>query len=52
MAMFPCPECGKPISTTGKYCPGCGARIRKPVGPLGITFVLVLVIYVLYIYNK
>ena len=50
--MFPCTECGKPISTTGKYCPFCGGKVRKPAGPLGIAFVIVLVIYAIYIYNK
>lgn len=28
MAMTPCKECGKEISTEAKVCPHCGARTR------------------------
>ena len=37
MALIPCPECGRQISTEAESCPQCGypnrARTRAPTGP-------------------
>lgn len=29
VALIKCPECGKEISDTVKYCPNCGVEIKK-----------------------
>jgi hypothetical protein len=42
MALIKCRECGRDISNQAKSCPQCGAKVKKPVGPLGIFVVLVL----------
>jgi len=31
MALFPCPECGRQISTHASTCPQCGAPVRLPI---------------------
>lgn len=35
MAMLTCHECKKQVSTSAKACPGCGAKVRKPVSVIG-----------------
>jgi hypothetical protein len=30
MAMTPCPECAKPVSTKAYSCPGCGYPLKEP----------------------
>ncbi len=42
MALKPCPECGKEVSTEADKCPNCGVTIKAPVksgaGCLAWTF--------------
>lgn len=38
MALITCKECKKQVSTTAKTCPNCGAKVKKPVGVIGIIF--------------
>jgi hypothetical protein len=42
MALLKCGECGREVSTQAKKCPGCGAKVKKPVGPLGTILVVLL----------
>ena len=42
MALIKCHECGNEISDAAKSCPQCGAKPKKKVGLLGITFVLLV----------
>lgn len=35
MALKPCHECGKDVSTEAGKCPHCGAKVKKPTGVLG-----------------
>ena len=44
MAMIKCYDCGAQVSSNGKYCPTCGARVRKPAGLLGWILVACLVL--------
>lgn len=44
MALAPCHECGKEISTEATACPSCGAKPKRPArtkwwlwGPLGLV---------------
>lgn len=38
MSLLKCHECGQAVSSDAKNCPGCGAKVRKPVGLLGAIF--------------
>lgn len=40
MALTKCAECGAEISTQAKVCPRCGAKLRRPAGPIGIVVVV------------
>ena len=44
MALKPCPECNKSISTEAKVCPNCGKKgpNRKPVSCLGVLLLLLI----------
>jgi hypothetical protein len=42
MALLKCGECGREVSTQAKRCPGCGAKVKKPIGPLGTILVVLL----------
>lgn len=42
MALTQCKECKKELSTQAKFCPHCGAKPTKSVGPLGIVLALVV----------
>lgn len=42
MALITCNECGKQISNEARACPGCGAKIPKKVGPIGIVFAVII----------
>lgn len=47
MALQKCHECGKDVSDEAKNCPSCGAKVvrqKKPVGPLGIAFCVLLLV--------
>lgn len=48
MALQPCPECGREISTTATSCPHCGAKTRSrrlsDVAILLLVAALVLVV--------
>lgn len=42
MAMIKCKECNREVSDKAKLCPNCGAKVQKPVGPLGIILALLV----------
>ncbi len=44
MALIACGECGQKVSTEAKACPGCGAKVKKPVGLLGKLFAAAVLI--------
>lgn len=37
MALVKCSECSSEISTEAKRCPKCGAKVRRPAGPIGMV---------------
>jgi len=41
MALAPCRDCGKPISTQAEQCPACGARFPTASGRRIVKGVLV-----------
>jgi hypothetical protein len=43
MAMIVCKECGKDVSSTAKYCPGCGAKNSRTKWWLWVPFGFVTV---------
>lgn len=57
MAMIPCKECGKEVSSEAFKCPNCGARLRKAKrGFFGkifkwsfVLFNLLMFLWVIYI---
>lgn len=46
MALKPCPECGKEMSTDADACPSCGWGSRGEVTPWGMTVVTLGVLLV------
>ena len=38
MALLKCKECGGPVSSEAKGCPGCGAEPPQPMGRLKVLF--------------
>lgn len=46
MAMIKCYDCGHQVSDRGKYCPTCGARVRKPFGAVGWMLIATIIIVV------
>ena len=45
MALVKCRECGVQVSTTAVACPGCGAKVKKPISRLTLFFVGVALIF-------
>ena len=43
MALIKCPECGKEISSDCKMCPSCGKQLKKPVAPVILLVLSVLI---------
>lgn len=52
MAMIKCYDCGAQVSDRGKYCPTCGARVRKPAGLIGWLFVAAIVLAIWHINTR
>jgi endogenous inhibitor of DNA gyrase (YacG/DUF329 family) len=50
MALKPCPECGKEISSSAKVCPSCGKRI--PISPIIRIAVIVITILAVFFIGK
>lgn len=44
MALKKCKECGSQVSTDAKRCPQCGAKVKKPIGFLGMIALGLMVI--------
>lgn len=44
MALTKCKECGKEVSDTAGKCPNCGAKVKKPMGVLGIVAIGIAII--------
>jgi hypothetical protein len=42
MALIKCRECGREVSDKAKTCPGCGRKVKRPVGTLGILLAVLL----------
>lgn len=43
MALIACHECKSQVSTTARQCPSCGAKVKKPVGKIGLIFAAIVV---------
>jgi RNA polymerase subunit RPABC4/transcription elongation factor Spt4 len=46
MALKPCRQCGKELSTEAEACPHCGAKVRKPTSVLTWIGAIILAIIV------
>lgn len=44
MAVIKCSECAREVSDRAGRCPGCGAKVRKPVGLLAWIFASVVLL--------
>lgn len=42
MALVKCPECGKEVSSDSKVCPSCGKHLKKPIAPIVLLILSVL----------
>lgn len=42
MALVKCPECGKEVSSDSKVCPSCGKQLKKPIAPIVLLILSVL----------
>ncbi len=43
MALIKCPECGKEVSSDCKLCPNCGKQLKKPVAPIVLSILALLI---------
>lgn len=50
MALDPCPECGKTISTGAEVCPHCGKRL-KMTGCMTIIFAMVVLLAIVVVFG-
>lgn len=48
MAVKPCKECQKPVSTSAKACPHCGAEQPKQTSRIALGFAGLVLFFVLY----
>ena len=46
MALINCKECGRQVSKTAAFCPGCGAKLPKQIGMLGWFILLAFTVLV------
>lgn len=46
MALTKCKECGKEVSESAGKCPHCGAKVKKPVGPVGVIVAALVLAFV------
>jgi len=46
MALKKCNDCGNVVSTEAESCPKCGAVLKKKIGCLGQTGVVVLILFI------
>lgn len=44
VALIKCKECGAQVSTKAEACPSCGAKVKKPLGCLGWTLLLIVML--------
>lgn len=48
MAVKPCKECGKPVSTKAKSCPNCGAEQPKKTSRLALGVAGLFLFFIIY----